>query len=162
MAVALLALFVALGGGAYAANGLITSASIKNSSVNEIDLSKELRKKINRTLVRGARGPQGPVGPAGAPGVSVSAASGGVSPGKITYVNGPMVVVPSGEIDSAEAYCPPGSKVVGGGGFNSITNYGGGSAIGAANGSGAGWFVLVNNQTLIDIEVNAFAVCLAP
>ncbi len=57
--IASLALFVALGGGAWA-SGLISGSQIKNHSIAE----KKLTTKAIRAL-RGHRGPTGPAGPAG-------------------------------------------------------------------------------------------------
>ena len=76
MIVALLALFMAMGGTAIAAgNALITGRQIKNSSITGADVkNKSLTPKDFKGSVRGARGPAGspgpvgPQGPAGAPG----------------------------------------------------------------------------------------------
>ena len=82
MIVAMLALFVALGGTAIAASSaLITGKQIKNSSITGADVkNKSLTPKDFRGSVRGLRGlrgpagpqgpqgPQGPAGPAGAKG----------------------------------------------------------------------------------------------
>jgi hypothetical protein len=75
--VAFVALFVALGGGAYAAiklpansvgtkqlkNGAVTSAKVKNGSLGVSNLSSSARASL-----RGSRGPTGPTGPTGATG----------------------------------------------------------------------------------------------
>jgi|1185.fasta_scaffold1327294_1 hypothetical protein len=65
--IAALALFVALGGGAYA-SGLISGSHIKNHSI----AAKKLTKRAVRTL-HGRRGPRGPVGEAGPAGPAGSA-----------------------------------------------------------------------------------------
>jgi hypothetical protein len=77
MVVALLALFVALGGSSYAAlkitgknikNGTVTSADLKNNSVRSIDVRNgSLRSKDFKTgeLPQGPPGPQGPKGDTG-------------------------------------------------------------------------------------------------
>ena len=61
--IAALALFVALGGGAAWASGLISGSKIKNHSIAE----KKLTSKAVKAL-RGHRGPKGATGAAGAPG----------------------------------------------------------------------------------------------
>jgi hypothetical protein len=63
LVISVIALFVALGGGAAYASGLIPGSQIKNHSIP----AKKLTKKAIRSLhgERGARGPVGPSGPAG-------------------------------------------------------------------------------------------------
>jgi collagen triple helix repeat protein len=61
--IAALALFVALGGGAAWAGGLISGSQIKNHSIP----AKKLTNKAISSL-RGQRGPAGPQGPQGTPG----------------------------------------------------------------------------------------------
>ena len=70
MIVAMLALFVGLGGTAVAAgNALITGRQIANSSITGADVkNKSLTPTDFRGSVRGARGPAGPQGPQGTPG----------------------------------------------------------------------------------------------
>jgi hypothetical protein len=70
MIVAMLALFVAMGGTAIAASSaLITGKQIKNSSITGADVkNKSLTPKDFRGSVRGARGAVGPAGPQGAQG----------------------------------------------------------------------------------------------
>ena len=65
-AIAALALFVALGGGAAAyASGLISGSQIKNHSIAEKKLTKSAI-----TALRGQRGARGPAGPTGATGAT--------------------------------------------------------------------------------------------
>lgn len=73
--IAALALFVALGGGAAWASGLISGSKIKNHSIAE----KKLTKKAIRALhgARGARGPKGATGAAGAAGAAGAPGSAG-------------------------------------------------------------------------------------
>ena len=89
------------------------------------------------------------------------AGSSGVAPEKIVYVSGTPVTFMPGEIRTAEAYCPAGTKAVGGGGLNSIATYAAGGVIGASIAAGSGWFIVANNETTIPIDVSAFAVCVA-
>ena len=69
--IASLALFVALGGGAWGASTLISGSHIKNHSI----AAKKLTRHAIRTLRgrRGPAGPQGPAGPAGPAGGSARA-----------------------------------------------------------------------------------------
>jgi hypothetical protein len=82
MAVAMVALFVSLSGGAYAVSvarnsvghqqirtGAVRSSEIENGSIGTRDISRGGRRSL-----RGAGGPQGPVGPAGPTGVTYHAA----------------------------------------------------------------------------------------
>jgi hypothetical protein len=71
--IALLALFVALGGTATAA-ALITGAQIKNGSIQVIDLSAKAR-----AALKGQRGPRGATGPAGAQGLAGAQGPAGAS-----------------------------------------------------------------------------------
>ena len=70
--IAALALFVALGGGAAWASGLISGSHIKNHSIAE----KKLTKKAIKAL-RGHRGARGARGPAGAKGATGAAGAPG-------------------------------------------------------------------------------------
>lgn len=63
--IAAIALFVALGGGAAWASGLISGSQIKNHSIATKKLSKKAIKQL-----KGNRGPKGATGPAGAPGAA--------------------------------------------------------------------------------------------
>src|SRR4051812_6200473 len=74
--VALLALFIALGGTSYAAAKLpknsVGSTQIKSGAVTEAKLAKDVKAKLNTTKTvlgsPGTNGPQGPKGDTGAPG----------------------------------------------------------------------------------------------
>ena len=119
MVVALTALFVALGGtGVAATQGLIPGTQIKDHSIAAVKLTSNALKSL-----RGNVGPAGDIGPAGSTGVS-----GGFDPSKIAYIVGPSVTIPAETVGFADATCPAGSVVIGGGFFNSITAVGGGSA----------------------------------
>jgi Collagen triple helix repeat (20 copies) len=71
-AIALLALFVGLGGGAALAGGLISGTQIKNHSIPAKKLTKSALKALHGQRgskgLAGALGPQGPQGPKGATG----------------------------------------------------------------------------------------------
>ena len=88
MIVALIALFVALSGGAVAAvvitsanikNNTITSADIKNGTIKGIDIANGSldSAEFKDTILRSLRGPQGPAGPAGPPGQQGPPGTGG-------------------------------------------------------------------------------------
>jgi hypothetical protein len=82
--IALVALFVALGGSSYAAlqlprgsvgtkqlkNGAVTSKKVKNNSLRLGDFSASQRSRLRGP--KGERGPQGPAGAAGAPGSAIA------------------------------------------------------------------------------------------
>lgn len=69
MMVALVALFVALGGGAYAATKLPKNSVGTNQVINGSLLAKDFKKGL---IKRGPAGPAGPAGAAGAAGAAVS------------------------------------------------------------------------------------------
>lgn len=178
------ALSVALAGGGYAASDQITGADIKNRSITGADIkpnsinarhlrpnsvgASEIRSNAVRSSeirdgqvrmadlapsersvnVAGAQGPQGPAGPSGPPGPAGSLAN-------TQVVEGPAVTVPPGEVVSASATCPPGTRVTGGGFFSSVTDVGG--AIPSF--AGDGYFTIVHNDTGIFVDVNAYAIC---
>jgi hypothetical protein len=71
--IALLALFVALGGTAGAAAVLVTSAQIKNGTIQLADISGKAQRALRGK--RGPQGPQGPQGPAGQQGPPGSGAA---------------------------------------------------------------------------------------
>lgn len=79
-AIAMVALFLAIGGGVAWASGLIPGSRIKNHSIAE----KKLTKKAIKAL-RGQRGPQGPAGATGATG-----ATGPAGPKGATGPQGPQ------------------------------------------------------------------------
>jgi hypothetical protein len=97
--VATIALFLVLGGGAYAATSLpknsVGSKQLKNGSITPPKLSTAAK-----TALKGATGPQGPAGAAGAPGAT-----------KVTVRSGPFVKGVS------IASCLPGEVATGGGGI---------------------------------------------
>jgi hypothetical protein len=163
LVIACLALLVSTAGGAYAgASSLIGSKQIKDHSVQYVDLSKKAAAKLRgQRGPRGYQGPQGLTGSQGAPGLNGSQGApglnGGFDPNKLNYVTGPDTVIPAGELGGASAACPAGSKVLGGGFYESI-----GEAFGSGfTGDGNAWFETVDNISGIDITVNAYAVCAA-
>jgi hypothetical protein len=92
MVVALIALFVALSGGAYAT-------------------TQALRR-------RGTAGASRSAGGTGANGAN--GADGGFDPNKVSYVTGPATTIPANDIGTATATCPSNTIVIGGGFYTSI------------------------------------------
>lgn len=119
-----LALFVALGGTAYATIELpknsvgpaqlqkdaITSRNIKDGTLKAIDFKRRLL----------PRGPIGPRGPAGPPGVVDTSQFYSKTQADARYLRGTLTVVATGTINgsgfgSATATCPTGYQAIGGG-----------------------------------------------
>jgi hypothetical protein len=152
--VASVALFVALGSGAYAA-GIIDGHSIKNHSIPA--------NKLTRTAIaslRGQRGPRGLTGPAGPTG-----ANGGFDPSKVSYTSSGDVAVapdPGGTtVGTATAVCPAGTKVVGGGFVIGQGNDGGAEVFGSGpNSDGSAWLASIHNDSpSVTAHISAFADC---
>jgi hypothetical protein len=125
LAIAVVALFIALGGTASAAHFLITSTSQIKPSV-----LKKLRGKRGPAGVKGATGATGAAGapgPAGAPGAPGKEGPTGKEgkegpPGptqltKLEEFRGEEVEAEPEEFESSFAFCPPGSRPVSGGFF---------------------------------------------
>lgn len=163
LALSATALVVALTGAGAIAASQINGASIKRGTIPADRLTANAR-----ATLKGKTGPAGPRGFSGLDGAAstvpgpqgpagLGGANGGFDPAKVIYVTGADVAILSGQIGSATAACPFGTVVVGGGGFNSITANGASGPLGG----GTGWFIVVNNESLITINVHAIAVCAA-
>jgi hypothetical protein len=133
------AALVLIGGTAADARSLITGKEIKDNSVTGKDIKNGSLtlsdfKASERAKLRG---------PAG-----TSASLNTVT------VESPTVTVAAGDIGTVIAYCPAGKKVTGGGYYSSI-------AIAASSQPGGTfWGAVINNYAnAIDVEVNAYAVC---
>jgi hypothetical protein len=119
-----IALFVALSGTATAAV-IITSANIKNGTIQLADLSERTRNALMGR--RGLRGPRGEAGPAGRPGSpgaqGANGPTGPAGPPGVTMVGAVLapgtVMCAAGGVgcdsQTSTATCAPGSVVVGGG-----------------------------------------------
>ena len=132
MIVALIALFVATTGTAVA-GALITGANVKNNSLTGVDVlngsltTADVRNgtlvpadfKAN-TLPAGPQGQQGPQGPSGAPGANGAAGAQGLQgePGVSGWARSFVISGPwnSAAKKTGEASCPPGKKLLSGGG----------------------------------------------
>ena len=126
LAIAVVALFIALGGTAFGAHFLITSTSQIKPSV-----LKKLRGKRGRAGVKGATGAAGPAGPQGkegAPGKEGTPGKEGpegkegkegppASLTKLEEVRGEFVEVEPEESEASLALCPTGNRAVSGGFF---------------------------------------------
>jgi hypothetical protein len=178
LVLALIALFVALGGTAVGAR-LITGKDIRDRSITSRDIKDRSllardfqRGQLPRGLpgpqgepgrqgVPGPQGPQGPIGPAGPAG-----------PVSLTYVSSAAVPNPEGEQSEALAVCPTSHPhVVGGGAITS----GGFAEQQTVNSSSPvddpgdpddlpddGWYVAVDNNTGVEPgadAIAAYAIC---
>jgi hypothetical protein len=99
--IALLALFVALGGGAALASGMVSGRQIANHSIPQWKLTR----RAIRNLRVGARGPAGPRGPAGASATNALAQASGL----VAWTSDPIlaaasVVDTSGSIHGASVW----------------------------------------------------------
>jgi hypothetical protein len=73
----------------------------------------------------------------------------------IQVIQGPDVEVPSREIKSALAFCPTGMGAVSGGGDGSLS----GILASETDESRVGWFIIVDNETLVSEEIHAQVLC---
>lgn len=126
-------------------NSAITSAKVKNGTLTLKDFKASERAKLV--------GPAGPAGVTGMPGPAGPAAS-----ATQEIIQGPTTTIEAYNIGYADAYCPTGKKITGGGYFASI-------AIAASSGPAAaspttGWRTVINNSdNPIAVDAYAFAVC---
>ncbi|MGF9756522.1 hypothetical protein AAII07_15070 [Microvirga sp. 0TCS3.31] len=147
--------------GTAVASGLITTGQIKDSAITTAKVKngtltlKDFKASERNKLV----GPAGPSGLAGLTGLTGPQGPAGASANAShAIVQGPTVSVAAGAIGYADAYCPVGKKVTGGGFFASI-------AVPASSGPAApspttGWRTVINNSdNVIAVDVNAWAVC---
>jgi len=142
-----LAVFIVLGGGAYAAATLpknsIGAKQLKNGSITPAKLSAAAK-----AALKGATGPQGALGPQGAPGVT-----------KVTVRNGPF------SEGNSVAFCQPGEVATGGGGFVNpeepeawIWN----TTPFQGSGTPTAWEASAENKTGEASFVQAYVICAAP
>jgi hypothetical protein len=150
LVVALIALFLASTGGAFAAGATLISGS--QIRAHSIPLSA-----LTPAAIRALRGKLGPAGPPGKPGT-------GFDPAKVTVVTGTPADVPAGQIAGATVGCPEGAIALGGGGTVSAGRLA--SSLPTASSSNSstpgGWSVVAVNDTTLTIEAAADAICLSP
>jgi hypothetical protein len=144
-AIALLALFFALGGTAVAARHyLITSTSQIKPSV-----LRQLHGNTGAQGPAGAGGPTGPQGPQGPAGPSNLAG--------LTIVQGPNSPIAAHEVWHSTATCPAGSHAVSGGG--AVITAEPHMAVSQMSEDHQSWFVIASNTSVVAGTVQAFAYC---
>jgi hypothetical protein len=176
--VATLALFITLGGGAYAAGSLITSSKqikdgvitgrdVKNASLTGSDIkNKSLTTSDFNGSVQGPAGPRGPKGDKGDPG-----ARGPEGPPGVTgvYVNESKVDVQPGTTGSVEVHCDVDPytglyEIASGGGAAWVASQPGGPvlqsyALTRADGPPSGWSAIATNEAAGVRTLIAQAIC---
>jgi hypothetical protein len=151
--IALIALFVALGGTGYAATQLprnsVGSSQIRDHAIRPADISQSVRNEL-----RGPQGAQGPAGPAGPSGPTIERPAGQQLRTHIVDASTlPVGAASPGAVTTLRVPCPRGERAVGGG-ANPETTADFGPADStleasfpyAENGIG-GWQVVYNVQT---------------
>jgi hypothetical protein len=179
---ALLALFVALGGTSYAAlsitgtnvkNNSLTGADIKNNSVATADvkngslLSRDFRAGQLPKGATGAQGAQGPKGDKGDPGTNgTNGANGANGATNVVVRRGILESVANGTVGVVTAECQPGERATGWG--NSISGSAGWQLIEAfptpstEGATPTGYRVDALNGTGAANNLVAFVICAAP
>jgi hypothetical protein len=180
MLVAILALFLAVGGVGYAAT-TIGSAQIKNNSIRSADVRdgtlapKDLSAKT-RSFIRAANGARGRTGARGLEGATGPVGPAAVAGATNVVARTNSVSVATGAIGSPVVQCLPGERATGGGGgivpdapgTRSLIQSGPVDASGSfpiASGSvPTGWRIEASNNTGVPTPMSAFvyAVCAAP
>jgi len=175
--VATLALFLAIGGGAYAVNGgaaakgrrYVACVAKRSGVMRLVTTAKACRRRTERAIVwnqtgpRGLRGSQGSQGEAGVPGAPGLDGKQGV-PGP---AGATKVVVRSG---TSQVSCAAGEKAVGGGGAvddQGVTSPTGAALIATqpliANGLPTGWKVTGQTSGLpFQLADSVYAICASP
>ena len=157
---AMVALFVALGGSSYAAVALpkasVGAPQIKQSAVNSkkvLDGSLLAKDFKQGQLPQGAQGPAGPQGPQGSPGQQGT-------PGISGYelVNGPAIEVADGASAQQTVRCPAGKMVVGGG-YDTVNSTGVTLNRSSPTDASNGWYVRVTNESGARRTINGRAIC---
>jgi hypothetical protein len=80
----------------------------------------------------------------------------GLHPAKVQYVIGQSYDLPIATVTDMQAPCPVGTTVIGGGFYVSI------ATVSASESYGAGWAVIVDNNSGIDLSGTPYALCAAP
>ena len=153
---AAIAAVVALGVGASSATAgsLITSAKIKNGTIQTVDLSASAKRAL-----KGNAGPQGATGANGANGVQGPA--GGFDPAKVSYVQGTPVSIAPGSTGNASATCPAGAKAISGGWLVISGNVGEVFGNKTYDGGGSWSLLIFNHSSYTNADVTPYAVCAA-
>ena len=164
LVVALIALFVALGGTSYAAVTLprnsVGTAQIRNRAVTQTKIAKKTLAALRSR--RGATGPQGRPGPAGAKGTP-----GLPGPVDLTYVTVESTAL-AGMSETADATCPAGMVVTGGGLLpatpmgNQVNVDESDWVTSTTNGPPDTWEGVLYNSTGTDVNFFVDAICAKP
>ena len=167
LVVGVIALAVAMSGSAVAAS-LITSARIKDGTIQLKDISKKTRTALKGQRgpagAAGATGPQGAQGNPGAAGAAGAAGANGAT--NVVVRQGTLISVAAGASGIVTASCNPGERATGGG--NSISGLGGWQVIesfptpGTAGSTPTGWRVDASNNTGSANNLVAIVVCASP
>jgi hypothetical protein len=176
MAVALIALFVALGGSSYAAlkvtgknvkNNSLTSADIRNNSLKSRDVKNRSLRSADFAAGQLPQGPKGDTGPQGPKG----------DPGATTAVmrTGTAFAVAANDFSSGTASCQPGERATGGGLYNESNVYvlritssyptpNPTTAPSTGNGqTPTGWRVWVANESATPYDkLEVYVICVSP
>lgn len=175
--VATIALVASVGGGTavaatHLARGSVGSRELKDRSVQTRDLARtarpassaRLRALVTDTMtssdvlsalstaVQGAPGTQGPQGPAGPQGAQGAPGIAGVT------VRQDTAAAPANTTRSVTARCEAGERAIGGGGQLDRDDAGVLSRSAPLE-DGAGWYVVVVNQSTTESTARAFVVC---
>jgi uncharacterized protein YneF (UPF0154 family) len=172
MVVALVALFVALTGGAAAGTFLAAKqdSTVRANTMQQASLVRTLTHKLGLSSTprgvhfasrccrgpRGRRGPQGPPGPAG-----------GFTTANITYVSGPVTHLcqfGGGDcaVGASVAACPTGKVAIGGGWIGDTPDPPVSATVGAdaASSDSTSWsVVMINDTSATTASFHAFAAC---
>lgn len=128
-AMATIAVFIALGGGAYAATQLernsVGSKQIRKGSVQLSDLSAKAKRALRGTAgATGAQGVAGPSGPAGSPGPGGPAGERGPSDAYLRAIDGAPVVSCCALTELASLTLPAGRYLISATGGIEVSEYG--------------------------------------
>lgn len=162
---AVVALFVALGGSSYAAVSVLPKASvgapqIKQGAVNskKVQDGSLLAKDFKAgQLPAGAQGPQGPQGTQGEQGPAGPQGAPGISGFQI--VEAAPINVDPGRTSQQTVNCPAGKKAISGGYETSSSTDVTLNRTGPSTTAGAAWYVRITNNTGVAKTWNAQAVC---
>ena len=179
--VALLALFLAMGGTSYAAVTLprnsVGSMQIRNHAVTLAKLNPKALSRLHgvagvigptgatgATGAQGANGAQGATGATGTQGPKGDPGPSGV--GKTLTVRRNATDIPSGVLVQEQAACSPGEVAVGGGASAGAGDGSGNSGVSLqtnrptpTSGTPTGWLAIAENETAVTVHFTVYAVC---